>query len=97
MSESRLEKARGLFMLKKKDNIEIELLDCLQFIDYGTIIKKNFSKFQEYFDCDDSKIEKNFKKLRMVRDSISHSEKIQSNWKETFELLRFVKYTLEKM
>lgn len=97
LSENRIGKAKELFELKKEVNEEVRLIDCLQLIDLSSIIKKNWIHFEHIFiNYSKSKSVSYFIKMTNLRNALSHSLRLDFNWKDVYEISVFVLNTLKR-
>jgi hypothetical protein len=92
LSQERLTAAHKLLLLKSARNEEIDLLQCLQLADLGSIFskKRRYKKFDpclsrdQYNSC--------FGKIGKLRDAVAHSQQILPfSWSEIHGLLVFIR------
>jgi hypothetical protein len=78
LSEGRLAKAKTLLAERTRRNLDIDLLDCVQFSDKGQIVARDktlrgMTRFESR-----SQIDQTFKMLERLRNNLSHSQDIIS-------------------
>lgn len=78
LSEGRLAKAEALLAERTRRNLEVALLDCVQFSDKGQIVARDktlrgMTRFKSR-----SQIDQTFKMLERLRNNLSHSQDIIS-------------------
>lgn len=97
LSEERLDSAKKLYELKTARSEEIDLIQCLQLGDLGSIFSKN--KRYKIFGAS---LSRNIYVDRMgnigkLRDSLAHSQDILPfDWKEISTMIDFIKLILGK-
>ena len=92
LSDGRLRKARDLFELRQQLNEEIDLIDCIQFSDKGTLILKN-DKLRAHLGLDpipDGRRE--LKRIERLRDKLAHAQDIVqgSSWAEIIKQIELM-------
>ena len=97
LNEHRLEEAKKLYRKKSNKNQEISLLNCTQFCDLGTIVKKEWDIYSPLIDDSKSNVDKKFKFIRKLRDSLAHSEKLMYDWNEILDNINFVRKVSEEL
>ncbi|MFC2090806.1 hypothetical protein ACFLT1_08515 [Bacteroidota bacterium] len=95
LSEDRLNDAQKLFIMKTKRNEEVDLIDCAQLVDLGSIVKK-LSSHYIFEGGSKTKTEKFFFKLNKLRDELAHTQKLTLSWKVIFDHMNIVHNTLSK-
>ena len=97
LNEHRLEEAKKLYRKKSNKNQEISLLNCTQFCDLGTIVKKEWDIYSPLIDDSKSNVDKKFKFIRKLRDSLAHSEKLKYDWNKILDHINFVRHVSKKL
>lgn len=91
LSKERLHAARKLYELKASRSEEIDLVQCLQFVDLGSIFskKKRYKKFDPSLtrqDYDDM-----LRNIGKLRDALAHSQAVLPfTWQEIDKMLTFM-------
>lgn len=96
LSKERLSAARELFQLKTARNEEIDLLQCLQLADLGSIFskKQRFKKFDPNLSRD--QFDDMLRKLGKLRDALAHSQQILPfPWPEIQEIILFIRKVID--
>lgn len=86
LSPGRREKVEALYNIKAKSNIEIRHIDCLQYCDIETLLKKTpgiLARFSKIYKSSDFYILSEAEKLRNV---IAHSQKIEMEWDKIIKI-----------
>lgn len=83
LSEARLEKARLLLEERRRRNQALELVDCLQFSDKGTIIARNEEIRKHTIFASRRQAEQAIKQLEQLRNNLAHAQDILSGDQET--------------
>nr|MBI1230002.1 hypothetical protein [Cytophagales bacterium] len=96
LSEERLEAARKLYQLKTARAEEIDLIQCLQLADLGSIFSKEqrFRRFGKSLSrkAYDDKI----RRIGKLRDSLAHSQEILPfDWEEIADVTAFIRHMLK--
>ncbi|HSI74925.1 MAG TPA: hypothetical protein VK957_03485 [Lunatimonas sp.] len=97
LSEERLDSARKLYELKTARSEEIDLIQCLQLGDLGSIFSKN--KRYKIFGPSLSRniYDDRIRNIGKLRDSLAHSQDILPfDWKEISIMIDFINLILEK-
>jgi hypothetical protein len=95
LSEERLKSARTLYQLKTSRSEEIDLIQCLQLGDLGSIFSKN--KRYKLFDASISRNVYNdkVKNIGKLRDALAHSQNILPyDWEDMAVMIAFIKQIL---
>jgi len=84
LSEKRVAKARELYELRKQDDEEIDLIDCLQLKDKATVLMKKGEFSDHPAISSNTKAERYFKGLEKLRNQLAHSQDPGRalNWEE---------------
>jgi hypothetical protein len=96
LSEKRLEQAINLYEWKKDRKEEIDLVQCLQFGDLGSIFSKNqrFKKFEPDFSRDNWVDMMNA--IGRLRDALAHSQlRLGFSWEEIDRILLFIRRIID--
>jgi hypothetical protein len=92
LTDKRLGEANTLFDKKVQRNEEITLLECTQIADLISIISKNWPSFPEFSSRSSrKKIKSHFSKLENLRNQLAHAQKLNMDWKEIYEVMKFVR------
>lgn len=96
ISENRLSGARSLYEWKKARKEEIDLVQCLQFGDLGSI----FSKNQRFKKFDDSLSRERFvqtmNNIGKLRDALAHSQShLGFSWEEIDRIIVFIRSIID--
>lgn len=96
ISENRLVQAKNLYEWKKERKEEIDLVQCLQFGDLGSI----FSKKQRFrnlgLDVSREKFTNTMNDLGKLRDALAHSQaSLGFSWEEINEMMQFVRKIID--
>ncbi|TVP53919.1 MAG: hypothetical protein EA341_00525 [Mongoliibacter sp.] len=97
LSENRLQQAISLYEWKKERKEEIDLVQCLQFGDLGSIFSKNqrFKKFDPDFSRDNWVDMMNA--IGKLRDALAHSQlRLGFSWEEIDRILLFIRGIIDK-
>lgn len=97
LSEERLDSARKLYELKTARSEEIDLIQCLQLGDLGSIFSKN--KRYKIFGPSLSRniYDERIRNIGKLRDSLAHSQDILPfDWEEISIMIGFIRLILEK-
>lgn len=89
LSSGRLDKANELLNLRKENNQEIDLTDCLQLSDKKTICA-NTERFLEEWGLTKTNFEKRFRKIEKLRDRLAHAQYLapDGNWSGVVQSLK---------
>jgi hypothetical protein len=96
ISENRLNSARSLYEWKKGRKEEIDLVQCLQFGDLGSIFSKNkrFKKFDPEYSRD--RFVKMMNDIGQLRDALAHSQgNLGFSWEEIDHIIRFIRIIID--
>ena len=96
ISENRLNSARSLYEWKKGRKEEIDLVQCLQFGDLGSIFSKNqrFKKFDPEYSRD--RFVKMMNDIGQLRDALAHSQgNLGFSWEEIDTIIRFIRIIID--
>ncbi|MCL6260086.1 hypothetical protein M3O96_13375 [Aquiflexum sp. TKW24L] len=97
ISENRLNSARSLYEWKKGRKEEIDLVQCLQFGDLGSIFSKNqrFKKFDPEYSRD--RFVKMMNEIGQLRDALAHSQgNLGFSWEEIDHIIRFIRIIIDE-
>jgi hypothetical protein len=92
LTKGRLSKADNLYSERKRRNIEISLISCLQITDLFSIISKSDDLNKMKIGTGNNEFKKLSKRITKLRDNISHANKLNENqsWDEILELTDFI-------
>lgn len=96
ISENRLNSARSLYEWKKGRKEEIDLVQCLQFGDLGSIFSKiqRFKKFDPEYSRD--RFVKMMNDIGQLRDALAHSQgNLGFSWEEIDTIIRFIRIIID--
>ncbi|HIF9126994.1 TPA: CBS domain-containing protein [Photobacterium damselae] len=71
--KNRREKALEIYELRKKNNQDLTLLDCLQLADKRDLLAKS-KAFRDRFGCKKQELEQFIKNLEQIRNEVAHSQ-----------------------
>jgi hypothetical protein len=97
LSENRIRQAKSLYEWKKGRKEEIDLVQCLQFGDLGSVFSKNkrFKKFDPTLSRDNFIQQMNA--LGKLRDALAHSQShLGFSWKEIDHMIIFVRTIIDR-
>jgi hypothetical protein len=97
LNANRLAEAKKLYMKKSIKNQEISMLNCIQFCDLGTIMKKEWDIYSSLIDDSKSNLDIKFKFILKLRDSLAHSEKLNYDWNTILDNINFVRKVSDKI
>jgi hypothetical protein len=99
LTKTRLAKARELFELRRSRNEEIDLFDCLQLCDKGTMVSKNTELRQGLGFTSKLRSEGFFKRVEALRNRVAHGQDLVSgaNWPDLIDLLDEIDSALERL
>lgn len=99
LKDERLNTADKLFQIRKGNNVQLTLLECLQFCDKRDILR-NTERFIEKFEYQSKpKFKRLLKNIEKIRNELAHSQNsIISNlkWAVFVDSIKQIKYFLEK-
>lgn len=98
LSPARLETAENIFEIRKGNNIQLSLLECIQFCDKREILKKTRDFITE-FDYIRKDFEKLLKNVEIIRNELAHSQNsiiANLNWVDFVHSIKMIKEFLEK-
>jgi len=99
IKENRIEAANKILKERKGDNLDLELLECLQFCDKREILRKS-NGFLEKFKFDSkAKFERLLKNVEKIRNELAHSQNsIIDNlkWDDFVSCIQHMQLFLEK-
>lgn len=87
LNEKRIDSAKEIFKMRKGQNEELSLLDCLQLCDKHTILK-SIDNFIEQFRFSKEQFERLLKDIEKIRNELAHS---QNSIISNLEWTQFVK------
>lgn len=96
ISEKRFLSASSLYEWKKSREEEIDLVQCLQFGDLGSIFSKNqrFKKFDPEYSRD--RFVKMMNDIGQLRDALAHSQgNLGFSWEEIDRIIRFTRVIID--
>lgn len=96
LSENRLQQATKLYEWKKERGEEIDLVQCLQFGDLGSVFSKmqRFRKFEPDFSRDDWVNMMNG--IGRLRDALAHSQlRLGFSWEEVDKVIIFIRRIID--
>ena len=96
ISENRLKSAKDLYEWKKGRKEEIDLVQCLQFGDLGSIFSKNqrFKKFDDIYSRD--RFVKMMNDVGQLRDALAHSQgNLGFTWEEIDHIIWFIRIIID--
>jgi hypothetical protein len=96
ISESRLSSAKNLYDWKKARKEEIDLVQCLQFGDLGSIFSKNqrFKKFDPNLSRERFVQTMNY--IGKLRDALAHSQSnLGFSWEEIDQMIVFIRAIID--
>lgn len=98
ISGGRQESANKIFGARKKDGVDISLIECIQICDKSTIIQKSENlRMMLGFDSA-KKTEAIFKSIQILRDSLAHSNQlVSSSWPEYVACAKIIEELLGKL
>jgi hypothetical protein len=73
ISESRLESARNVYELRRGENQDLSLLECIQFCDKRDLLRKS-NEFINDFDFSRNGFDKIAKRIEKIRNELAHSQ-----------------------
>lgn len=71
--KTRREKAQEIYELRKKNNQDLTLLDCLQLADKRDLLAKS-QAFRDRFDCTKQDLERFIKNVEKIRNEVAHNQ-----------------------
>lgn len=96
ISENRLSRARNLYEWKKSRKEEIDLVQCLQFGDLGSIFSKNhrFKKFDDSLSRE--RFVQTMNNIGKLRDALAHSQShLGFSWMEIDQIIVFIRNIID--
>lgn len=98
LSENRLNEVKKLYNVKRECKEDVTLIECIQLIDLSTIIRKNWEKFENIFNnVTRNRLESDFFRITALRNALSHSLRLEYQWKEIYYMIDFIKNALKSM
>jgi hypothetical protein len=97
LTENRLSQARSLYEWKKARKEEIDLVQCLQFGDLGSIFSKNqrFKKFDASFSRE--RFVQTINNIGKLRDALAHSQShLGFSWDEIDQMIGFIRSIIDR-
>lgn len=96
LSQKRIEDARQLFALKTARNEEIDLIQCLQLADLGSIFSKK-QRFKRFLPSSNRQEYDNIiRNIGKLRDALAHSQTILPfTWKEIHLQISFIRTAIK--
>lgn len=96
LSEERLDSARTLYQLKTARSEEIDLIQCLQLGDLGSIFSKN-KRYKIFGPSVSRKIyDDRIRNIGKLRDALAHSQDILPfDWEEIATMVGFIRQILQ--
>ncbi|PSL04525.1 CBS domain-containing protein [Cecembia rubra] len=97
ITENRLGQAKNLYEWKKARGEEIDLVQCLQFGDLGSVFskKQRFRKFEPGFSRDNWVDMMN--KIGRLRDELAHSQsQLGFSWEEIDQMIVFIRGVIDR-
>ncbi|WP_154852234.1 hypothetical protein [Cyclobacterium xiamenense] len=92
LSSERLASAEALYQLKKNRNEEIDLIQCLQLADLGSIFSKNKRYKQLMPGASREQYDAMVRNIGKLRDALAHSQsRLPFSWQEIHEQLSFMR------
>ena len=79
LSPGRLSKANDEFCIKQTQNMSLDLIDCLQWVDLISIICKSTALYQTLINCPKKDFEKLTHKIIKLRNDLAHSHDLNAN------------------
>ncbi|GHB30081.1 hypothetical protein [Mongoliitalea lutea] len=97
ISENRLNQAKSLYDWKKARKEEIDLVQCLQFGDLGTVFSKQ-QRFKVFFpDYSRDRWVDMLNALGRLRDALAHSQAhLGFSWEEIDEMIIFIRGIIDR-
>ena len=95
LSQKRIQIARQLFELKTARNEEIDLIQCLQLADLGSIFSKK-QRFKRFLPSSNrEQYDETVRNIGKLRDALAHSQAIiPFSWKEIHLQLSFIRASI---
>jgi hypothetical protein len=97
LTENRLSQARSLYEWKKGRKEEIDLVQCLQFGDLGSIFSKNqrFKKFDASLSRE--RFVQTMNNIGKLRDALAHSQShLGFSWDEIDQMIGFIRSIIDR-
>lgn len=96
LSKERLEAAQKLYELKIARSEDIDLIQCLQLGDLGSVFSKN-QRFKRFGPSLSRKVyDDRIRNIGKLRDALAHSQDILPfAWEEIADLIGFIRNVLE--
>jgi hypothetical protein len=97
LSKNRIDQARGLYEWKKDRKEDIDLVQCLQFGDLGSVFSKNqrFKKFDPSLSRD--RFVQQMNAIGKLRDALAHSQShLGFSWEEIDQMIIFVRSIIDR-
>lgn len=97
LTENRLSQARSLYEWKKARKEEIDLVQCLQFGDLGSIFSKNqrFKKFDASLSRE--RFVQTMNNIGKLRDALAHSQSyLGFSWSEIDQMIVFIRSIIDR-
>lgn len=97
LTENRLSQARSLYEWKQARKEEIDLVQCLQFGDLGSIFSKNqrFKKFDPSLSRD--RFVQTMNNIGQLRDALAHSQShLGFSWDEIDQMIGFIRSIIDR-
>ncbi len=97
LTENRLSQARNLYEWKKARKEEIDLVQCLQFGDLGSIFSKNqrFKKFDASISRE--RFVQTMNNIGKLRDALAHSQShLGFSWSEIDQMIVFIRSIIDR-
>ncbi|WP_373495753.1 hypothetical protein [Aquiflexum sp.] len=96
LTDNRLSGARDIYEGKKEQKEEIDLVQCLQFGDLGSIFSKNqrFKKFDDSLSRD--RFVQTMNSIGKLRDALAHSQSnLGFSWSEIDQMIVFIRMIID--
>ena len=98
LSKDRCKKAQGILSNRRKKNIEIDLADCLEFVDKNKLLLKTEFIWKQMPFSSKKEVERFFRRLADLRNLLAHSQDIiGSNWPQNADIALQAEEVLEKL
>lgn len=97
LTENRLSQARSLYEWKKGRKEEIDMVQCLQFGDLGSIFSKNqrFKKFDDTLSRE--RFVQTMNDIGKLRDALAHSQShLGFSWDEVDQMIVFIRRIIDR-
>ena len=98
LPENRHKKAQGILTDRRNKNTEIDLADCLEFVDKNKLLLKTEFIWKQMPFSSKKEVERFFRRLADLRNLLAHSQDIiGSNWPQNADIALQAEEVLEKL